>query len=569
MYSFWNTILLTLFLLLPVTSLFAQSYEEALELYQNEQFLEASELFMELDGDEAKLFSGKSHLALGNHLMALFFLDQAISSEVSNIRQEALFTSAITHFRLKNYARSLEILYQLIPVQNSTGLQQEAENLYRDILQFLNDRQRLQVFQQITNFEIRTDLIRSAISRAEYTLIQAMISELEPIAQLEGNSAAIRELRQETGPEQSYQVNQDLGSVAPQGMIYNIGVALPAFETDDPEFVVPRNLYFGIMLAAEEFNARHTDQKVFLHFQDTGSNPDQIGMLMQRLLWQSHPDALIGPLFSDTAVVLSDLARQYEIPLLAPLANSDSINSGHPYTFQVNPTFSVHGTEMARYAVQELQLDTLAVISESGSFGSSSAQAFRKEAEELGAYIAYYFEEDFSESGYDLSEITEVFTPDSVLIDSLGYTPVKGVYAPFTGQAAETLTRLFMTDLEAMNANLIVMGSEEWKEAEFSEGQRSSFDIYYSEPSSPDIDETTLEYFQQDFQNRFSIQADQFARIGYDTGTFLFQTLESNGNPESLHRNIATSPIFNGLSLQIHFNGWQINQAVSIQPVPE
>jgi hypothetical protein len=41
-----------------------------------------------------------------------------------------------------------------------------------------------------------------------------------------------------------------------------------------PDFLIPRNLYYGIMLAAEEFNNRNADRKVRLIFKNSAENPD-------------------------------------------------------------------------------------------------------------------------------------------------------------------------------------------------------------------------------------------------------------------------------------------------------
>jgi len=471
----------------------AQSVNEAIHLYQQEQYEEVIDILMELSEDEEDgripLYIGKSYKALGDYLRAGLYLRLAAQSDERNVANEAYFTLALNEFRVKNFGRSLEILDMLRSRSDPTGIRAQALAFYTEILRYLTDNQRFELFWQIDEPGIRYDLVRSAIGRADYSMVNAMMKELEKLSELIGDTEEINSIREAIGTRDTYSRSPNQQYPAPEGMVYHIGVALPSFETDDPQFEVSRNLFFGITLAAESFNERNPDKKLFLRFRDTHAEPDSVDQIMHEFVWNERIDAILGPLFSETAQKMSVLAENYEIPMVTPLANSDEINLGHNYTFQINPTFANHGKEMARFAVSELNLDTLAIITESNSMGEASAVAFRHEAERLGAYIAHNINEDFSAIGYDLTDVTEIFTRDEILADSLGYVPIKGVYAPFTGQAASTLINLLMTDLEAMRSNVVVMGSEEWRDARYTSAQQNNFAIYYTQNYSSIADE--------------------------------------------------------------------------------
>jgi ABC-type branched-subunit amino acid transport system substrate-binding protein len=253
--------------------------------------------------------------------------------------------------------------------------------------------------------------------------------------------------------------------------------------------------------------------------------------------------------------------------MIAPLANSDEINLDYNYTFQMNPTFEVHGKRMAQHAVRQLGLDTLAVITPNDALGTASARSFRREAEKLGAYVSYYIEEDFSSFGYDLTDFTKVFTTDSVLVDSLNYIPTEAIYAPFTGQAANTLSSLLMTDLEVLNSDMIILGSEEWQSANLSAYQNRNFEIYYSQSFGEAADTTATRLFEEDFQTRFALEADLFAKLGYDIGNYLFESLSLAGNPSQLTHALRSKDPYNGLAIQIDMEGQRINQHIYIRPL--
>jgi ABC-type branched-subunit amino acid transport system substrate-binding protein len=540
----------------------AQSFDEAMELYRANQFSDALNIFEQIDNDASKLFAGKSYLATGKYHAAINRFREALDAEQTSIRDEAIYSLAITQFRLKNFDQSLANLKRLIDSDNRTGLRLDAQRLYRQIINYLSVEERFETLQRSESASIRYDLVNNSKTYVDRGTYNALVAE---IVRMEPDSLLRQELTELLVTESDIQQFFNRYPNAPQGMVYHVGVVLPTFDENDPDFTIPRNLYYGMVLAADEFNSRNAEKKVKLIFKNSAEDPDTTAAALTELAWAYKADAVLGPLFSEPAMRMAQLAEDFRIPMLAPLANSDELNLDYNYTFQLNPTFEVHGRNMARFAVQELGLDTLAVITEMGSLGRDAALGFRREAERLGAYISYYIEEDFSSIGYDLSEFTQVFTPDSALIDSLGYIPSQGLYAPFTGQAAATMTSLLLNDLEAMRSDVVIMGSEEWANANLSAFQQRLFEIYYSEAFGVSADTSAVEFFEEDFETRFGITADRFARIGFDAANYLFQSLETAGNPVYLGRVLRSAPEYSGMALKVHFDGNRINQRVYIE----
>ncbi|PWN07108.1 ABC transporter substrate-binding protein [Rhodohalobacter mucosus] len=547
----------------------SQSFSEGVELYRAERFTEALSVFSELpdQNDQTRLFLGKTHLALGNYHTALNQLAGAFDSNNTDLFAEALYTSAIARFRLKQYDLSLELLYRIIQTNSRSGVRFDAQRLYRQIINYLSETERFETLQRSENSTIRYDLVNQARNLVNPFTYNALVTEL---LEMESDSSAIAELSDRLLPDSAAPINRPSFRYpnAPQGMVYHVGVVLPVFDEQDPDFTIPRNLYQGMVLAAEEFNSRNPDKKVQLLFSNSHENPDSTAQAITELALSRNADAVIGPLFSEPAMRMAALSEQLQVPMLAPLANSDSLNMDYNYAFQLNPTFEVHGRNMARFAVRELGLDTLAVFTEKGSLGAAAGNSFRREAERLGAFISYHIEEDFASLGYDISDFTQVFTPDSVLIDSLNYIPSEGIYAPFTGQAAATLADLLLNDLEAMRSEVVIMGSEGWARATPSAFQRRFFEIYYSEPFSPfsmQADTAAVQFFEEDYETRFGEEPDRFSGIGYDAATYLLQSLETAGNPQYLNRALRESPPYNGLSLTIDFSGNRVNQSVFIR----
>jgi len=567
MISMNRFLLLTLTLSFWSVSSYAQSFEDGLELYEQQQYEEALEIFTSLNDQRSLLFAGKSHFDQQNYLIANQYLQQAIelSNEVA-FRQEAEFTLGLSYFSMKNYTKSIDLLHELITSDERGRAKIDAQQFYRQLLQFLTLDQRFEVIQLTDYTEVAQDVVSSASRYVNNLDYEALVSVfLERVTDKNQRMALITELN---SSNRSVNLNSEPQSLAvPDGMVYNIGVILPADEDPESNMIVPRNLFYGITLAAEDFNSRFSDKKIALNFRNSYRDPDSTAKSFHEAVWKDFSDAVIGPLFSETAARMAGLAEQYSVPMIAPLANSDEINLDYNYTFQMNPTFEVHGREMAQYAVQELNLDTLAVITPTDALGTASARSFRQEAERLGAFVSYYIEEDFSSLGYDLTDFTKVFSTNSVEIDSLNYIPTEGIYAPFTGQAANTLMNLLMTDLEVLGSDMIIMGSEEWENANLSGWQERNFEIYYSQAFGGTADTSAVQLFEEDYQTRFGIEPDQFSKLGYDIGNYLFTSMSQAGNPAHLTHSLRSGAPYNGTAIRINMNGERINQHVNIRPL--
>lgn len=557
-----STALSLAILFLSVIPAAAQSFDSAMELYRSEQYLEAAELFSQIDDNRAALYAGKSYLALTDYSSALFHLDDAMDSSVQTIRQEAMYTLALVHFGLHNFDRSLTLLHSLKLSDNRTGLRVQSDRFYNRILQYLSQNQRFETLYRLESDETRFDLVKASEPFLQPDSYEMMVRELASLNGTQFDSARFQNLltgsRTAVSPPFQY-------PDTPEGTVYTVGVILPTFSENDPDFTIPRNLYYGMMMAADDFNSRNADNKVRLLFRDSRLNADTASTKLAELIWTEKIDAVIGPLFSEPAKSMAEIAEQYETVMMAPLANSDSLNLDYNYTFQLNPTFEVHGRTMAEFAVNELRLDTLAVITDQRSMGRTAAIAFRHRAESLGAHISYYIEEDFAATGYDFSEITDVFTPDSVLIDSLNYLPSDAIYAPFTGQAAGTMARLLMNNLEAMESDVVILGSEEWEQTALSDNQLNQFNIYYTQANLSTTSGERSERFRDDYSNRFGSEPDRFSMIGYDTADLLFRRLDLAGNPEYAGRALRTGGNYEGLIFRVDFNGMRVNQHLFVR----
>lgn len=546
----------------PVT-VQAQQFEEGLELYQDGDYERAASVFNKLRNSRSYLFAGKSYYAMQRYQQAQSNLNNISPESPPAIYYESVYTSALIDFQLKQFGDALSKLHQVLMKEDlDNSLTLDANQLYGQILGYLTAGQRRDAMSAVSASQLKFDLLQSAMGKVGYDEARELLELYEASVGGEWRDKAseiAETLSSESSYTNSYGNNKAL--LPPEGTIYNLGIALPEYQPDATEFSIVKSLYMGAFLAGDDFNDEHDNVKVAMHFINTGTGTDTVRSAIEEFAENEQGDALIGPLFSDQAVPMIPHLNQYKIPAIAPLANSE-INSEDSYLFQANPTFAIHGREMARYAVNELNMKRFAVIAKSGTAGASSAEAFRDEAEKLGAQIQHYFVEDLHSNEYEISQYTQQFS-------SSEQEPIDAVYAPVTGRGALTLIDLLLVNLRVMIEPPAVLGSQEWQRLDYSSNKYNRLHIYYTQGYYSDDHGLRMSRFRNNYQRKFNTDPNQFSMIGYDVATFMLNTLDEVGNPTLLKSAMLKHRLYRGLINDILFDGDNINNALKIIEVTE
>ena len=550
-------LLLNLFL---VQIICAQSIETGKSLYEQGDYKRAILVFENIETLESQLFLGKSYFAERNYLKSINILSTFDDESPLLFLHDALYTSSLAHFQLKNYAKSLELLHYVIKTPNSSSITQKAKTTYFDIIGFLTTKQLFDTFKSVSNDEIRLDILEYSTGIISYNAANSLLDLYETSA-LKSNDLQLNRIKTQLLDSLTYtsKIKSWRNHDAPTGISYNVGVVLPQFEYDSPEYEIPQHIYYGIQMAIENFNRENADQKAFITYHSTNKRFSS-DAIMSDLVYNQGVDVVIGPLFSQVAKDFSNLAEDFQIPMVLPLANADSLDLFNNYVFQINPTFGAQGKIMAKKAI-ELGYDTVGVIVEKQSLGAPAARAFRYEVERLGGFVEYYFEENFVELGYDIRDFTQFFTTDT--LDSVAI--VEAIYAPFTGTIAQTLIQSLLTDLEAMKSEVAILGSEEWRDVNIESRRLDSTQLYYSKSFDVDTSSTLARQFISEFRIRFQTDPNQFAFIGYDTAKLILDQLKRVKNPAYLIENLRRSKPFKGLSISINFDGKHENEAALVE----
>jgi ABC-type branched-subunit amino acid transport system substrate-binding protein len=544
-----------------VSGLIAQSFDDGLKLYESGDYEKALETFSSLNNQRGLVFKGKTLFMLNRLDEARLVLLSALDGENHNLTADALYTLSLIYVIGNNPAKALDYLVEISYLDGANAIvKTDAKRQFNVMNSFLNFQERVKVIKQAEFSESIYEVIHEGV-RIETQKDAATLLDFA----LRLREANIIDEVAFKNIEQQYLQNRkkvrNYPTNTPEGYSYTIGVLLPTSDKTSPLFSVSRDIFQGLQISVDEFNSKSKTTRIYLKHAQVPDTTNSVA----NLVIEESVDVIIGPLTSENAKDIVTQAEQMHIPVIAPLANNDSLNIDNPYFYQLNPTFRTRGKQVADFAIEQLSVDTVAIMVDKNSMGYISALAFKEEMERNNVHVAYFFAEPFEQTAYDIAAYTQYFTSDPILIDSLDIPEIDAVYMPFTGAQSETLIDLTLTDLEAGKSNIPVLGSQDWGYVELTPERLNRFTIYF--PDASQIDETNEKVIQFR-QNYMDISKQQeasiFSFLGYDLGSFLIQLFNDVKNPSYIKQALVNKPVFQGLANQIKFDESHVNQQLSI-----
>lgn len=177
----------------------------------------------------------------------------------------------------------------------------------------------------------------------------------------------------------------------------------------------------GYDIALEEINSAGVlGKKIELIYQDDTSKDEAAMTAVDKFTENPNIVSIIGAYKSSATFPASAIANRYQMPMLVPSAITDQITAqGYEWVFRVCAPASRYGREMVEFLVRAAEVKRLAVVYENTQFGSSVAEAARKQAPGAGIEIAAF--EAYDPGATDFTPLlTRVKSehPDAVLFVS-------------------------------------------------------------------------------------------------------------------------------------------------------
>lgn len=280
---------------------------------------------------------------------------------------------------------------------------------------------------------------------------------------------------------------------------------------------------------------------LMLEIGDTTSTPEGAISAAQALINQQDVVAIIGPQYSRYAIPVSRLAEQAKVPMISPRSTNPETTAGKSYVFRAIFTDTFQGEAIARFAREELQADSAAVLYDIASpYNRGIAQVFQQVFTDLeGEVVAF---EDYTTGTTDFTaplQQIKASQPDVLFL------PNYESEIPRQAQQARNL---------GIQATLL--GSDAWGSMQDQDWQGLD-GAYYSDHYTLDTENPTTQMFVEDFVEAFGYLPPAGAAATFDSFCILFQAIQQQQSyqPKAIRDGIAHLGVYQGVTGRIEYLG--------------
>ena len=298
-------------------------------------------------------------------------------------------------------------------------------------------------------------------------------------------------------------------------------------------------IFHGATIAAEQYR-RESGERLNLVPYDTKGYPIDAARLARELAGNGT-DAVVGPLTSEEAAVVSAVLNCSPLPLITPAATQAGLTLLADGTFQLSPNIELQGVVAAEFAMFSRHADSAAIITPTSADHLRMARAFAERFEALGGTIVateYYRsrDRDFGQYVRDLKAALLGARPDSaVYISDTGDTlDIEAVPAAidclYLPGVADQL-RLLLPQIAYYTIDAFYLGSDGWgDEAIYRLGDNVTRRAVFPSPFLEQ--ERSQEYvrFATQYDNRYGVPPERLACLGYDAVRVLTTAVQAGAD---------------------------------------
>ncbi|MGQ9806662.1 MAG: ABC transporter substrate-binding protein [Chlorobiales bacterium] len=554
-------------------STWERRFKQAVSHYENERYIEADSLFLGCleRGDNAT--DEQKSLALFWHTKAL--MQQARYTELSalyaelertasaaSFRAELLFDKAVFAARQQNFLESAKQFVALIPaewtISNSETLLVSKAYRYLALLAnaYLSEQDLRTLLSTVQNRAVRVLFTLCAVERLIYQGdYDTALSDLTRFKQANPTLDADEQRRV---TDLKFQATQLKSGIAKR---LRVGVLLPATlkPFDSTGDIGASKVMIGAILAKDEAN--HLSQRAFVHLvvrSTSGLRPDAIVAQAKSLVEKDSVKVILGPMYSEEALAVSEYCRTKGIVMLTPTATDARISALSPTSFQLNPTHRARGASMARFAIQDLNAKTAGIFAQDSTYGKDMGIGFKEEFEKLGGEVKLFglLPESFS-------SFSKVLTPLNLSFDKqLGYplTQFDVIYLPMTSPEAVAIA---LSQLRFYNIRGELLGSSDWLDERLLNNRSLVTTFYYASDFQLSENSATNSIVSL-YKTRFGEEPNAFFWLGFDAMDYLFRATLSPNSPPDLKLALSSAPPIEMHHIPVFFDGKNVNQMMNI-----
>jgi branched-chain amino acid transport system substrate-binding protein len=300
----------------------------------------------------------------------------------------------------------------------------------------------------------------------------------------------------------------------------------------------------GTVLAIEEVNASGgvLGRKLELVAEDNQSKAGESATIAKKLVSRDKVIAVLGEIVSSRSLEAAPICQNAKIPMISPGSSAAELTAKGNYIFRACFIDPFEGTVMAKFAKQTLKAQRVAVLS-----SASSAQS-------VG--LAKYFRERFTADGGRVVAEPKYNEGDKdfrAQLTAIKAANVDGIFVP--GYYAEAA--LICKQARDLGVDVPLFGIDGWESPQLVEiGGKAVEGCYFVTHFSPANKAPAVAAFARKYQQRWGVECDTLAALGYDSVMLLVDGLKRAGTTDGpkLRDAIAATKNFKGVTGTISFD---------------
>lgn len=355
---------------------------------------------------------------------------------------------------------------------------------------------------------------------------------------------------------------------------YRVAVLLP-FSGGYESFA--QQIMQGATVASDEIAAKHGIGLTLAPY-DTKGDPITAARQL-RPIDSAEALAVIGPLTSEEAAVVSASLSTSSLPLLIPAATDAGLTTLSATSFQLSANVELQGAAMAEYAAGVLKADSAAVLTSGESNYQTIVDAFARRFEKLGGKVVATElyrtrDRDFGPYFKDIKAIILGYQPDSIwYVNAKGDTldpegvPVHldCIYMP--GDAVQL--RQILPQLRFYGIDGALLGSDGWGDTLiYRMGDEVTRQAIF--PSPFIIHENTEAYvtFSAAYQQKIGVKPSRLACLGYDAVKLIADAVLAGADDRAeLVKYLSLRSDYSGAAGTISFGNYRENTLMPLYRV--
>ncbi len=281
--------------------------------------------------------------------------------------------------------------------------------------------------------------------------------------------------------------------------------------------------------------------QLVLLVEDSANLPDTAVAAARKLINQDHVAVIIGPQISRNAIPVAVVAENAHIPMISPYSTNPATTAGKQYVFRIAYVDSFQGEVMARFALEQLNVQTAAVLYDV--------------ANEYNRDIAEFFRQSFTAGGGQIVAFESYTTGETDFSRQLAVI--------HDGQPQVLFLPNFNNDIvpqihqaQAAGITATLLGSDSWdweQSADLAAVDGAFFSTHYAH----DAANATGQRFVELFRQQYNEVPDDEAALTYDAFNLLFQAIQNEGqvDPESIRMGLRQIEQFQGVTGLMRYTG--------------